>query len=92
MRKSKQKLTAAQRLAKRDRKQKLMTIFIDGKQKRVPRPQLIDGMTEDDYILRNADPIWLHMNEMWQYLPIDDAESSSQVSQPAWLSSSENPF
>lgn len=92
MRKSKQKLTAAQRLAKRDRKQKLMTIFIDGKQKRVPRPQLIDGMTEDDYILRNADPIWLHMNEMWQYLPIDDVEPSSQGSQPAWLSGSENPF
>ena len=91
MPKPKRKLTAAQRRAKRERKQKFMTIFINGKQKRVPRPQLIDGMTVDEYILRNADPIWLHMNEMWEYLPIDDTDSSSRGSQPEWLSSSENP-
>ncbi len=91
MPKPKRKLTAAQRRAKRERKQKFMTIFINGKQMRVPRPQLIDGMTVDEYILRNADPIWLHMNEMWEYLPIDDTDSSSRGSQPEWLSSSENP-
>ena len=92
MPKPKRKLTAAQRRAKRERKQKFMTIFINGKQKRVPRPQLIDGMTEDEYILRNADPIWLHVNEMWEYLRIDDTDLSSQGSQSEWLSSSENPF
>lgn len=78
MPKPKRKLTAAERRAKRERKLKFMTIFINGKQKTVPRPKLIDGMTEDEYILRNADPMWLHMNGMWEYIPIDDTDPSSQ--------------
>jgi hypothetical protein len=45
-----------------------MTIFINGKQKRVKRPLRIDGMEEDECIRRNADPIWLHQNEMWEYM------------------------
>ncbi len=81
MSKPKRKLTAAQRRAKRERKQKYMTIFINGKQKRVLRPQEIDGMPVDEFILRNTDPIWLHMNGMWEYLPIDDTDPSSQGSQ-----------
>jgi len=37
-----------------------MTVFINGKQKRVKRPQTIDGLDMDEFIRRNADPIWLH--------------------------------
>ncbi len=46
-----------------------MTIFINGKQKRVPRPPLIDGLSVDEFIVRNADPIWLHENELWEAMP-----------------------
>ena len=46
-----------------------MTIFINGKQKRIPRPQLIDGLTVDEFIANNADPIWLHQNELWECMP-----------------------
>lgn len=45
-----------------------MTIFINGNQKRVKRPPTIDGMDFDEFIRRNADPIWLLQNEMWEYL------------------------
>ena len=48
-----------------------MTIFINGKQKRVPRPQLIAGLPVDAFIARNADPIWLHQNELWEMMPVD---------------------
>ena len=66
---SKRKLTAAEKRARRERKRKFMTIFIHGRQKRVPRPQLIDGLPVDEFIARNADPIWLHQNEMWELIP-----------------------
>lgn len=45
-----------------------MTIFVHGKQKRVPRPSKIDWMDVDEFIRRNADPIWLVQNEMWEEL------------------------
>jgi hypothetical protein len=60
MKKPKRQRTTAEKRARRERKKKYMTIFINGKQKRVPRPQLIDGLTVDEFIARNADPIWLH--------------------------------
>jgi len=42
-----------------------MMIFINGKQKRVLRPQLIEGLPIDEFIAQNADPVWLHQNGMW---------------------------
>ncbi len=39
-----------------------MTVFIHGKQKRVKRPKTIDGMLVDEWIEKNADPIWLHQH------------------------------
>jgi hypothetical protein len=72
MKKPKRKLTAAERRARRERKKKFMTIFLNGKQKRVPRPELIDGLPVDEFMLRNADPIWLHQNELWEYMPSSD--------------------
>lgn len=63
-RKQKRKRTAAERKRRRE----TVTIFVNGKQKRVPRPQLIEGLEVDEFIRRNADPIWLHQNEMWELI------------------------
>ena len=65
MAKRKRKLSTAEKAEKLRRQKEFMTIFINGKQKRVRRPPTIDGMDADDFIRRNADPIWLHQNEMW---------------------------
>ncbi len=74
MAKRKRKHTAAEKAEKKRRKKEYMTIFINGKQKRVKRPPTIDGMDVGEFIRRNADPIWLHQNEMWEYMT-DDEES-----------------
>lgn len=69
---SKRKRTAAEKRARRERKKNFMFIFVNGKQKRVPRPPTIDGLPVEEFIARNADPIWLHQNELWEYIePID---------------------
>ena len=67
----KRKLTAAQKRAKRERREKFRRVFINGKQKWVPREPLIEGLPVDEFIARNADPIWLHQNEMWELTPTD---------------------
>lgn len=66
---SKRKLTAAEKRARRKRKKETMIIFVNGKQKRVKRPQTIDGASPEEFAMRNADPIWLHQNEMWDQIP-----------------------
>ncbi len=68
----KRKRTPAEKRARRERKKNFMTIFINGKQKRVPRPQLIEGLPVDEFIAQNADPVWLHQNEMWEYITPDE--------------------
>ena len=68
MTKQKKKLNPVQKAAKKKKQMEYMTIFINGKQKRVKRPPTIDGIDVDEYIKRNADPIWLHQNEMWEYI------------------------
>jgi hypothetical protein len=72
MAKPKRKRTAAEKRARRERKKKYMTIFVHGKQKRVLRPQLIDGLPVEEFIARNADPIWLHENGFWELMAPDD--------------------
>ena len=62
MTKPKKKLTAAQRAAKKQRKKDFMTVFMNGKQVRTRRPPTIEGMDADEFIRRNADPIWLHQH------------------------------
>jgi len=74
MAKPKHKLTAAEKAEKRRRQKDYITIFIKGKQRRVKRPPTIDGMDIDEFIRGNADPIWLHQNEMWEYM-LDEDES-----------------
>ncbi len=53
---------------KRKSPKKYMTIFVNGKQKRVKREPTIDDLSIDEFIRQNADPIWLHQNEEWEYL------------------------
>lgn len=77
MRKRKRKLTAAEKAEKKRRREEYETIFINGKQKRVKRPPTIDGMTVDEFIRRNADPIWLHQNGMWEYMIKEECESEA---------------
>lgn len=62
------KLTAAQKAEKRQRRKEYMTIFINGKQKRVKRPPTIEGVPVDEFIRRNADSIWLFQNGMYEEL------------------------
>ena len=68
MAKQKRKLTSAEKAEKRRRRKEYMTIFVNGKQKRVKRPPTVDGIPVDEFIRNNADPIWLHQNEMWEYM------------------------
>jgi hypothetical protein len=63
----KKKLTPAQKAARKKRKEEFMSIFVNGKQKRIKSPLTIDGLDFDEFIRRNADPIWLHQNEMWEH-------------------------
>ena len=55
-----------------------MMIFLNGKQKWVPRPQLIDGLPVEEFIARNADPIWLHQNELWELMTPEDEETGQE--------------
>ena len=79
MSKGKRKLTPAEKAEKKRRREQFMTIFINGKQKRVKRPPTIDGMDVDEFIRRNADPIWLHQNEMWEYME-NETEDEDDIS------------
>jgi len=68
----KRKPTPAEKRARREPKRKYITIFVRGKQKRVPRPSLVEALSVDAFICRNADPTWLHQNELWELLPLAD--------------------
>jgi len=76
MPKMKRKLTTAQKRAikaeKAERRKKYEWVFMNGKQVRVKRRPMIYGMDVDEFILRNADPIWLHQNEMWEYIKTEE--------------------
>ena len=79
MGKVKKKLTPAQKRAKKkakeERQTKYMWVFMNSKQVRVKRPETIDGIDPDEFIRRNADPIWLCQNEMWEYMEDEEFES-----------------
>jgi hypothetical protein len=66
--KTKRKRTAAEKAAKKRRRLEYMYVFMNGKQKRIKRPLTVEGMDPDEFIRQNADPVWLHQNEMWEYI------------------------
>ncbi len=76
MAKVKKKHTAAQKRARKkakaERQKKYMWVFMNGKQVRVKRSSTIDGMDIDEYIQDNADPTWLHQNEIWEHIKTDE--------------------
>ena len=74
MTKRKRKLTPAEKAEKKRRCEMYETVFINGKQKRVKRAPTIDGLPVDEFIRRNADPIWLHQNEMWDLMDQEDEQ------------------
>jgi len=53
---------------RRKRRKEFVTVFMNGKQKRIRRPPTIEGMDVDDFVKRNADPILLHQNELWEVM------------------------
>jgi hypothetical protein len=79
--KARKKLTFAQKRAKKkakeERQKKYIWVFMNGKQVRIKRPETIDGVDPDEFIRNNADPIWLHQNEMWEY--IDQEENRRDI-------------
>ncbi len=80
--KVKTKLIAAQKqakeVAKAEYQKKYEWVFIDGKQVRIKRTPLIDGMGVDEFIQQNTNPIFLHQNEMWEYIQTDEDKEKSQ--------------
>jgi len=76
MAKTNKKLTNAlkrtRKKEKAERQKKYKWVFMNGKQVRVKRQPMIDGMDADEFIRQNADHIWLHQNEMWEYIQIED--------------------
>ncbi len=76
MPKIKKKLTAiqkrVQKAAKAEWQKKYEWIFINGKQVRVRKFPMIDGIDSDEFIQINTDLIWLHQNEMWEYIKADN--------------------
>ncbi len=62
----------AQKKAKTERQKKYMWVFMNGKQVRIKRSPTIDGMDIEDYVRQNADPIWLHQNEMWEHMESEE--------------------
>jgi hypothetical protein len=58
-----------------------MWVFVNGKHVRLKRPETIEGMDKEEFIRNNADPIWLHQNEMWEYMDLEeyDYEESELV-------------
>jgi 16S rRNA U516 pseudouridylate synthase RsuA-like enzyme len=82
MAKQKRKLTRAEKSAKAIRNAAFEIIFVNGKQKRVRRRGMVEGMTVEEFIRANADPIWLHQNEMWEYMEPEPPENREE-SDPA---------
>ena len=76
MTKRNRKLTPAEKAEKKRRREMYETVFINGKQKRVKRAPTVEGLPVDEFIRKNADPIWLHQNEMWEMM---DQEEEAEV-------------
>jgi len=79
MSKRKRKLTARERAARKRRRKDFVTIFLNGKQKRVKKEPMIDGAPVDEFIRNNADALWYHQNEMWDEIEIEPVEYVSST-------------
>ena len=75
MPKRKRKRTPREKAEKKRRRREYMTIFVHGRQKRIRRPPTVDGMDIDEFSRKNADPIWLHQSELWEYMDVEGEEN-----------------
>ncbi len=75
MAKQKKKLSAEvkrmRKKAKKENQKKYERVFMSGKQVRVKRQPMIEGTPADEFIERNADPVWLQQNGMYELIPDD---------------------
>ncbi len=60
------------KLIKTKNKEKYKYVFINGKQVRIKKSSTIDGISIEEYIELNADPIWLHENKMWEHIKTEE--------------------
>jgi hypothetical protein len=60
--------------AKKRKNREFNTVFMNGKQVRIRREPTIDGQFVEEFIRRNADPIWLLQNEMYELLDEHESE------------------
>ena len=79
MSKKKRKLTPAERAARKRRKAKSQIVFINGKQKRVKREPMIDGLPAEEFIRRNAGPMWLMQDGDYEKLDAHTQDASSDA-------------
>jgi hypothetical protein len=82
MGKRKRKRTAAEKAETKRRRQEWMTVFVNGKQKRVKRPPTIDGVPVDEFIRNNADPLWLLREGMFEELHRWEQERDAELDFP----------
>jgi hypothetical protein len=82
MGKRKRKLSAAEKAAKKKRRQEFQTVFINGKMKRIRRPPTIEGMSVEEFVRKNADPVFLHEEEMWEYIEVESEMNSARHRTP----------
>lgn len=85
------KLTAAEKAARTLCRQQFQTVFVGGKMKRVRRPPMIDGLSVEEFLARNADPLWLHQNGMWDLMPPEPA-SGAYTARPGPDDADDIPF
>ncbi len=78
---TKNPLTPEQRRARKRRKAEYQTVFINGKQKRVRREPVVEGLPVDEFLRRHADPVLLHRLGRWE-----------RIEQPEQKESSDPPF
>ena len=56
----------------------MLTTTVNGKQKQVRRPPTMNGMDVDEFIRKNAEPIFLLQNEMYEELYEWELENSRE--------------
>lgn len=71
----KRKLSAAEKAARKKRSEEYETVFINGKMKRVRRPPTVEGMSVENFVRANADPIFLHQEGLWEALEGEEEDS-----------------
>ena len=79
MTRRKRKLTRAEKDAKKARREQYEWIFVGGKQKRIRREPTIEGLSVEEFIARNADPMWLHQEELWEYIDCDNDDEGESL-------------